>query len=218
MALQWSWAIVEMCSFRLSSSKEPERRHGWRRVKRCQNTSAFWIWWPMSGQCLAFLWALWVKSLTYAVFSKLFNHSQAEDVGYLCVHRETGCKNISVLTHTCMQKTQTNWHWHIYELLSHMVVPWLQSRMQWIKTAYLFMYFGPTFDLGHNHSHNASSEGGSERKELLVRGDVLVPWVWVPAFCVTGQNKLLFGDPAPKTWRCEHETSKWAHYSSKFSP
>lgn len=47
--------------------------------------------------------------------------------------------------------------------------------------AYLFMYFGPAFDLRHNHSHDASSEGGSEGEELLVGGDVLIPWVWVPA-------------------------------------
>lgn len=47
-------------------------------------------------------------------------------------------------------------------------------------TSYLFVYFGPTFDLGHNHSHDASSVGGSEGEELLVGGDVLIPWVWVP--------------------------------------
>lgn len=41
--------------------------------------------------------------------------------------------------------------------------------------AYLFMYFGPAFDLRHNHSHDASSEGGSEGEELLVGGDVLIP-------------------------------------------
>lgn len=42
-------------------------------------------------------------------------------------------------------------------------------------TSYLFVYFGPTFDLGHNHSHDASSVGGSEGEELLVGGDVLIP-------------------------------------------
>lgn len=47
-------------------------------------------------------------------------------------------------------------------------------------TLYLFVYFGPAFDLGHNHSHDASPEGGSEGEELLVGGDVLIPWVWVP--------------------------------------
>lgn len=40
---------------------------------------------------------------------------------------------------------------------------------------YLFVYFGPTFDLGHYHSHDASSEGGSEGEELFVGGDVLIP-------------------------------------------
>lgn len=39
----------------------------------------------------------------------------------------------------------------------------------------LFVYFGPAFDLGHNHSHDAPSEGGSEGEELLVGGDVLIP-------------------------------------------
>lgn len=46
---------------------------------------------------------------------------------------------------------------------------------------YLFVYFGPAFDLGYDHSHDASPEGGSEGEELLVGGDVLIPWVWVPA-------------------------------------
>lgn len=73
------------------------------------------------------------------MFPELFDHSQAEDVGYLCVHRETGGQDVSIL----------------------------------------FVYFGPTFDLGHNHSHDASSVGGSEGEELLVGGDVLIPWVWV---------------------------------------
>ncbi len=47
-------------------------------------------------------------------------------------------------------------------------------------TSYLFVYFGPAFDLGYDHSHDASSEGGGEGEELLVGGDVLIPWVRVP--------------------------------------
>lgn len=39
----------------------------------------------------------------------------------------------------------------------------------------LFVYFGSAFDLGHNHSHDAPSEGGSEGEELLVGGDILIP-------------------------------------------
>ena len=54
------------------------------------------------------------------------------------------------------------------------------------KASHLFVHFGPAFDLSHNHSHDASSEGGSEGEELLVGGDVLIPWVWVPR--VTGQT------------------------------
>lgn len=34
---------------------------------------------------------------TYAMFPELFDHSQAEDVGYLCVHRETGSQDVSIL-------------------------------------------------------------------------------------------------------------------------
>lgn len=69
------------------------------------------------------------------MFPELFDHSQAEDVGYLRVHRKTGGQDVSIL----------------------------------------FVYFGPAFDLGYNHSHDASSEGGSEGEELLVGGDVLIP-------------------------------------------
>lgn len=35
---------------------------------------------------------------TYAMFPELFDHSQAEDVGYLCVHGETGGQDVSILT------------------------------------------------------------------------------------------------------------------------
>lgn len=34
---------------------------------------------------------------TYAMFPELFDHSQAEDVGYLCVQRETGGQDVSIL-------------------------------------------------------------------------------------------------------------------------
>jgi len=40
---------------------------------------------------------------------------------------------------------------------------------------HLFVYFCPAFDLGHDHSHDASFEGGGQGEELLVGGDVLVP-------------------------------------------
>lgn len=43
------------------------------------------------------------------------------------------------------------------------------------KALYLFMYFGPAFDFGHNHSHYLPSERGSKGEELLVGGDVLIP-------------------------------------------
>lgn len=47
------------------------------------------------------VWGLVGKwSSTYAMFPELFDHSQAEDVGYLCVHRKTGGQNVSILTHT----------------------------------------------------------------------------------------------------------------------
>lgn len=41
--------------------------------------------------------------------------------------------------------------------------------------SYLFMYFGPAFDFGHNHSHYLASECGSEGEELFVGGDILIP-------------------------------------------
>lgn len=48
---------------------------------------------------------VWAKgSSTYAMFPELFDHSQAEDVGYLCVHRETGGQDVSILTHTERQR------------------------------------------------------------------------------------------------------------------
>lgn len=40
------------------------------------------------------------ESFTYAMFPELFDHSQAQDVGYLCVHRETGGQDVSILTNT----------------------------------------------------------------------------------------------------------------------
>lgn len=51
-------------------------------------------------------------SSTYAMFPELFDHSQAEDVGYLRVHRETGGQDVAILTeadrqtHTHTEKTQ----------------------------------------------------------------------------------------------------------------
>lgn len=39
-------------------------------------------------------------STTYAMFPELFDHSQAEDVGYLRVHRETGGQDVAILTET----------------------------------------------------------------------------------------------------------------------
>lgn len=38
------------------------------------------------------------ESSTYAMFPELFDYSQAEDVGYLCVHGETGSQDVSILT------------------------------------------------------------------------------------------------------------------------
>lgn len=61
--------------------------------------------------------------------------------------------------------------------LQQHAIPFPKSLVLW----YLFVYFGPAFDLGYDHSHDASPEGGSEGEELLVGGDVLIPWVWVPA-------------------------------------
>lgn len=46
------------------------------------------------------------------MFPELFDHSQAEDVGYLRVHRETGGQDVAILTeadrqtHTHTEKTQ----------------------------------------------------------------------------------------------------------------
>lgn len=34
---------------------------------------------------------------TYAMFPELFDYSQAEDIGYLCVHRKTGGQDVSIL-------------------------------------------------------------------------------------------------------------------------
>lgn len=31
---------------------------------------------------------------------EFFDHAQAENVGYLCVHRETGGQDVSILTQT----------------------------------------------------------------------------------------------------------------------
>lgn len=39
------------------------------------------------------------SGFTYAMFPELFDHTQAEDVGHLCVHRETGGQDVSILTH-----------------------------------------------------------------------------------------------------------------------
>lgn len=36
-------------------------------------------------------------SSTYAMFPELFDYSQAEDIGYLRVHRKTGGQNVSIL-------------------------------------------------------------------------------------------------------------------------
>lgn len=41
---------------------------------------------------------------TYAMFPELFDHSQAEDLGYLCVHRKTGGQNVSILTHNIQRQ------------------------------------------------------------------------------------------------------------------
>lgn len=34
---------------------------------------------------------------TYSMLPELFDHAQAENVGYLCVHRETGGQDVSIL-------------------------------------------------------------------------------------------------------------------------
>lgn len=34
---------------------------------------------------------------TYAMFPELFDYSQAEDIGYLCLHRKTGGQDVSIL-------------------------------------------------------------------------------------------------------------------------
>lgn len=59
----------------------------------------------------------------------------------------------------------------MYFIRSWCFVAWLAQ----LSISYLFVYFGPAFDLGHNHSHDASSEGGGEGEELLVGRDVLIP-------------------------------------------
>lgn len=44
------------------------------------------------------------RSSTYAMFPELFDHSQTEDVGYLCVHRETGGQDVPILTNTYKER------------------------------------------------------------------------------------------------------------------
>lgn len=62
---------------------------------------------------------VWGKgSSTYAMFPELLDHSQAEDVGYLCVHRETGGQDVSILTHTERQRenySRTTFYGHKIE-------------------------------------------------------------------------------------------------------
>lgn len=43
-----------------------------------------------------------------------------------------------------------------------------------LKT-YLFVNFRSTFYFCHNHPHNSTSKSGSQREELLVRCDVMIP-------------------------------------------
>lgn len=72
-------------------------------------------------------------------------------------------------------------------------------------SSHLFVHFGPTFDLSHNHPHDASSEGGGEGEEFFVGGDVLIPWVWVPKVKGQAVNDTNF------TWACElvHTEFRW---------
>lgn len=41
------------------------------------------------------------------MFPELFDHSQAEDVGDLCVHRKTGSQDVSILRHRKDHQNQT---------------------------------------------------------------------------------------------------------------
>lgn len=58
------------------------------------------------------------------------------------------------------------------------------------KHAYLLVYLGPTFYFSYYHSYNGTPVGCSKGKELLIGGDVTIPWVWVPE-----ENKL--------RWNCQ---------------
>lgn len=49
-----------------------------------------------------------------------------------------------------------------------------------ICKSYLFVHFRSAFYFCHNHPHNSTSVGGSQREELLIWCDVMVPWVWIP--------------------------------------
>lgn len=67
------------------------------------------------------------RSSTYSMFPELFDHAQAEDVGYLCVHRETGGQDVSILIHTDTARQRNRWrlqfilHW-IKNILEHLSV------------------------------------------------------------------------------------------------
>lgn len=54
------------------------------------------------------------------------------------------------------------------------------SFSQYICKRYLFVHFRSAFYFCHNHPHNSTSIGGSQREELLIWCDVMVPWVWIP--------------------------------------
>lgn len=46
--------------------------------------------------------------------------------------------------------------------------------------SYLFVYFCSAFNFSHNHPHDATVESSGQRKELLVRRDVMIPGVRIP--------------------------------------
>lgn len=56
------------------------------------------------------------RSGTYAMLPELFDHSQAEDIGYLRVHRETGGQDVSILT-----PTQTERHYICYIMFANLM-------------------------------------------------------------------------------------------------
>lgn len=82
----------------------------------------------------------------------------------------------------------------------------LSTRLPLIQLkTYLFVHFRSTFYFCHDHPHNSTSKSGSQREELLVRCDVMIPRVWIPET----NHRQRFRSVFYLTW--DGRISKWVH-------